>query len=337
MTFVEGCDDGFYPDCPGFERSSTNFIGAPTSVIPRSNECCYDCAGDTNCCGFNANATHCLLYNGCPVDSGNRRKLEEATNDGFWGFMKVTKFDDEPLSLPDACTTTPSPACYSTESRASLAAGNGYGGAGVELCYLDDTCSDPEVGGLGCNAGGNYSCRFCGFKHYQDCPQPDDPSPSGHPEPLQPGSGCGNLPAAATCTTNPHELCYEDPECSNPEVDHLGCNAGGHHNCRFCDFKHYGRCPIQTTSWSLLAALSNSYTDGYGEHQRVSETSDSPHSALAGPISQSLVFVALAALGAAVMVGIVNNVRRAQAQAGGRLESDDSAPPPSKSWFPLRA
>ena len=62
---------------PDFERSSTNFVGAPASVIPRSNECCSDCAAASDCCGFNANSTHCLLYNGCPIDSGEHRNTAD--------------------------------------------------------------------------------------------------------------------------------------------------------------------------------------------------------------------------------------------------------------------
>ena len=138
MTFTQGCDDGFYPNCyhsclqeqytsatqlvwnrfqverlttfrlsalqflvcppspplglclfwtaielisllsspsgSDFERSSINFVGAPISVIPRSNsECCSDCKDNGDCCGFNANLTHCILYNGCPIYSGEHR------------------------------------------------------------------------------------------------------------------------------------------------------------------------------------------------------------------------------------------------------------------------
>lgn len=218
-------------------------------------------------------------------------------------------------------------------------AGNGYGGAAIENCYLDATCSDPTVGGLGCNAGGHNNCRYCGFKHYQDCPQPGDPVPEAEVDVPQLALGCGGLPAAATCTTNPRELCFKDLSCEDPEVDHLGCNAGGHFECRFCGFHHFDPCPIQDTPQSLLAALDNSYTQGHSEDGdntrnieilQVPETSNLTQSA--GLISRSLVFVGLAALGAAVAAGIVHKVRRDRVPAEKWL--DDEALPPARSWLP---
>jgi hypothetical protein len=41
------------------------------------------------------------------------------------------------------------------------------------MCYLDLSCLSPgtdEHGGLGCNAGGYESCRFCGFGEFIACP-----------------------------------------------------------------------------------------------------------------------------------------------------------------------
>ena len=44
----------------------------------------------------------------------------------------------------------------------------------------------------------------------------------------------------SSCTGNPVERCYFSPSCTDPTLHDpkggLGCNAGGHPNCRFCAF-----------------------------------------------------------------------------------------------------
>lgn len=101
-------------------------------------------------------------------------------------------------------------------------------------------------------------CRFCGFGHFDPCP--DSPSPS--------------LPcvesAQAVCSTNPEELCFLDATCS--ELDKFppgwgdGCNAGGvGQNCRFCGFGGFQACKFRgdarnTIGWSRYVLQSGPYT-----------------------------------------------------------------------------
>ena len=53
---------------------------------------------------------------------------------------------------------------------------------------------------------------------------------------------CAEEQAAAVCTGNSAETCYFDIVC---KTGGLGCNAGGHSNCRFCGFGNYAAiaCP----------------------------------------------------------------------------------------------
>lgn len=53
-------------------------------------------------------------------------------------------------------------------------------------CFDDSTC---RVGGLGCNARGDFFCRFCGFDEFVECP-----------------SGVGFTPAPTTVATTPPTL-----------------------------------------------------------------------------------------------------------------------------------
>lgn len=58
------------------------------------------------------------------------------------------------------CSTTPEASCAGPD----------------EPCFYDPACTDPDSkdywGGLGCAAGGNQECRFCGFSVYMPCPKP---------------------------------------------------------------------------------------------------------------------------------------------------------------------
>lgn len=47
-------------------------------------------------------------------------------------------------------------------------------------CFDDPTC---QSGGIGCNAGGDFYCRFCGFELFVDCPIQPTPSPTMAPSP----------------------------------------------------------------------------------------------------------------------------------------------------------
>lgn len=52
-------------------------------------------------------------------------------------------------------------------------------------CYYDETCQlhPPRAGGLGCWAAKlDVRCRYCGFAHYDACPEDGDRS--GRPEQL---------------------------------------------------------------------------------------------------------------------------------------------------------
>jgi len=59
-----------------------------------------------------------------------------------------------PPYSPRPCNTVPSKSCNRL----------------VESHYFDNTCyaHDDIYGGLGCNAGGQKCCRFCGFGHYKN-------------------------------------------------------------------------------------------------------------------------------------------------------------------------
>ena len=80
-----------------------------------------------------------------------------------------------PPPMPPPPSPAPPGAKCSPQARGGICSGSL-----TELCYRDDRCvegSDPH-GGLGCNAGGNRKCRFCGFAppgavdwSYPPCPQ----------------------------------------------------------------------------------------------------------------------------------------------------------------------
>ena len=57
-----------------------------------------------------------------------------------------------------------------------------------------------------------------------------------------------------SCTGNPAETCFYDAAGCMSGVDTLGCNAGGHANCRFCGFGPFRKCPVLTAqtgqAWS---------------------------------------------------------------------------------------
>lgn len=79
--------------------------------------------------------------------------------------MTLIARDDSWCVEADICGSEPKPTCAGP----------------YEPCYNDPSCSDPSspsyAGGLGCDAGGTWNCRFCGFNHYNPCP---DGRHSGH-------------------------------------------------------------------------------------------------------------------------------------------------------------
>jgi hypothetical protein len=103
-----------------------------------------------------------------------------------------------------------------------------------EPCFYDPVCKE---GGLGCNAAGFESCRFCGFGQYSSIACPGTTNTTRISVLLEvPGGAC---PRA--CTANAWETCFYDASCSDPfDPDYrggFGCNAGGRgQNCRFCGF-----------------------------------------------------------------------------------------------------
>lgn len=58
------------------------------------------------------------------------------------------------------------------------------------------------------------------------------------------------------CTGNPTETCFHDPTGCMGGVDTLGCNAGGHTNCRFCGFGPFRKCPVPKIA---IAAATDKY------------------------------------------------------------------------------
>ena len=99
-------------------------------------------------------------------------------------------------------------------------------------------------------------------------PPPPPPPPSLSPPPPRPpllslllsppppidadeGVPCSPRVAAATCA-GPTEPCFLDKRCADPATDldgDLGCGAGGHALCRFCEFGAYSSigCPVPCT------------------------------------------------------------------------------------------
>ena len=110
-----------------------------------------------------------------------------------------------------------------------------------EPCFLDESCLS---GGLGCNAGGYELCRFCGFGQYSvvDCPVPCTAVVGKNCE------GPEELPGA--------QQCYLDERCrpkQDDPYDGIGCNAGGHQRCRFCEVGAYKgiECPEEKLEYRL--------------------------------------------------------------------------------------
>jgi len=102
-----------------------------------------------------------------------------------------------------------------------------------EPCFYDPLC---KAGGLGCNAAGYESCRFCGFGDYESITCPGTIATQRVTASVDVPDSC---PRA--CTANPTETCFYDAACTDPFSNEyrggLGCNAGGRgQNCRFCGF-----------------------------------------------------------------------------------------------------
>jgi len=133
-------------------------------------------------------------------------------------------------SPPPASPPPPTPLDYPELCEPGICTGNPF-----ETCFYDPSCA---TGGLGCAAGGKPLCRFCGFGDFAAtvaCPggvlPPSSPA-LDYPELCEPGS----------CTGNPFETCFYDPNCA---TGGLGCAAGGKPLCRFCGFGGYidVQCP----------------------------------------------------------------------------------------------
>jgi hypothetical protein len=108
----------------------------------------------------------------------------------------------------------------------------------VEKCYFDLSCKD---GGLGCEAAGWSSCRFCGFGIYESvgCPGTDEDVATHQANLVQTNVEVTEACPRA-CDSHKTHTCYYDPHCSEPLSPHwhggLGCGAGGKPNCRSCGF-----------------------------------------------------------------------------------------------------
>lgn len=131
-----------------------------------------------------------------------------------------------------------------TNGREGLAEGGVCTGNDQETCYFDINC---KAGGLGCNAGGYESCRFCGFD-FSSTGGTDYSSvtcPGSVPEPVTLTTVAVPDTCPSVCTGNPEETCHYDASCDDPyhpeHMGGLGCNAGGRgQRCRFCGFTNAG-------------------------------------------------------------------------------------------------
>ena len=116
--------------------------------------------------------------------------------------------------------------CHEDQARAVCASAS-------EPCFYEPTC---KLGGLGCNAAGFESCRFCGFGDYENVTCPNTLNTTRVTVEV---TVPGQCPTA--CTSNSWETCFYDPACVDPLHPEynggLGCNAGGKGQaCRFCGF-----------------------------------------------------------------------------------------------------
>jgi hypothetical protein len=149
------------------------------------------------------------------------------------------------------------PRCRNANNELSPCAANGREGLAAavctgnlrETCFFDVSC---KAGGIGCNAGGFESCRFCGFDFsstggtdYSSVPCPGTVVETTS---LTTVSVAGTCPSV--CDGNVEHTCYYDASCEDPyHPNHkggLGCNAGGKgQRCRFCGFGLYSEiaCP----------------------------------------------------------------------------------------------
>ncbi|CAM9869891.1 unnamed protein product, partial [Choristocarpus tenellus] len=90
-----------------------------------------------------------------------------AFGDQLCRFCGFADFDSCPSTEP-----TPAPAPTSTQSVMPtevprVVCSSSCLTSATQRCYDDSTCI---VGGLGCNADGDFYCRFCGFNGFLDCP-----------------------------------------------------------------------------------------------------------------------------------------------------------------------
>ena len=173
------------------------------------------------------------------------------------------------------------PTCRNDGGVKSPCATNGHEGVAaavctgnsVETCFFDISCKE---GGLGCNAGGYESCRFCGFALSTDYTSVACPGTVPVPGAVTTVDVPGTCPSVCTGTVAPggtssdYDKCFYDVSCSDPySPSHnggLGCNAGGKgQNCRFCGFGDFDACPDRGTMVNGAAGTINELADGTGQ------------------------------------------------------------------------
>jgi len=157
--------------------------------------------------------------------------------------------------------------CATTENEGVAA---GVCAAADEPCFFDVNCKE---GGLGCNAAGYESCRFCGFTNPGGVTYPPCPGEVVEYQAVTNVDVPGVCPSA--CTGNEWETCFYDATCSNPySPEHrggLGCNAGGKgRNCRFCGFEFasgegFKACPDSATVITAISDNINEVVEGTGK------------------------------------------------------------------------
>ena len=146
-------------------------------------------------------------------------------------------------------------------------------GNSMETCFFDISC---KAGGLGCNAGGFESCRFCGFALSTDYTSIACPGTVPERAAITTVDVPGTCPSVCTGTvvaggdSSDYEKCFYDVSCSDPySPSHnggFGCNAGGKgQNCRFCGFGGFGACPDSSAMVNGAAGNINELADGTGQ------------------------------------------------------------------------
>ena len=91
--------------------------------------------------------------------------------------------NEEPQQPPTLPPSSPDSAAFVCTTSAAAVCGGP-----TEPCFYDPACADTTSpdhhGGLGCNAGGlGLLCRFCGFRHFLNCPHARSAPPPASPAP----------------------------------------------------------------------------------------------------------------------------------------------------------